>query len=152
MTAALRLPGCGRASTTESRPAGRWLDGAGAALAAAQLGLAAVLVPRGDTVTWPDGQPLGGACWSQALLHVDCPMCGMTRSFVALAEGDVQAAVGYHPAGPLLFVAMLVLVVAVIASWLRQAPPVLSRRRSLAALEIVALLGVAIGIIKMVRS
>ncbi len=151
-TTALRRPDRGLAATAGARPAGRWLDGAGAALAAAQLGLAAVLVPRGDTVVWPDGQPLGGACLSQALLHVDCPMCGMTRSFVALAHGDLSAAVGFHPAGPLLFVAMVSLVVAVTASWLRRTPPVLSRRRSLAALEIIALLGVAIGIIKMVRS
>lgn len=150
MTLALRRAGL--AVTDGARPTGRWLDGAGAALAAAQLGLAAVLVPRGDTVTWPDGAPLGGACVSQALLHVDCPLCGMTRSFVALAHGDLRAAVEFHPAGPLWFVAMLGFVAAVVTTWIREAPPLLARRSVLATLEIVALIGVAIGVIQMGRS
>lgn len=134
------------------RSPGRGLDLAGAALAATQLGLAAVLVPRGDTVAWPDGSPLGIACLSRALLHVECPLCGMTRSFVALAHGDLRAALGFHPAGPLLFVAMLIFVAAVVVAWVRQAPPLLARRPVLASLEIVALAGAALGIIKMVRS
>ncbi|MBK9030856.1 MAG: DUF2752 domain-containing protein [Myxococcales bacterium] len=134
------------------RSPGRGLDLAGAALAAAQLGLAAVLVPRGDVVAWPDGSPLGVGCLSRALLHADCPMCGMTRSFVALAHGHLGAALGFHPAGPLLFVAMLVFVAAVVTTWVRQAPPLLARRSVLASLEIVALASAALGIIKMVRS
>lgn len=34
---------------------------------------------------------------------LDCPGCGLTRSFVSLAHGQWAAAWSYHPAGPLLF-------------------------------------------------
>lgn len=131
---------------------GRGLDLAGAALVAAQLGVAAVLVPTGNSLAWPGGTPLGGACLSRALFHVDCPFCGMTRSFVALAHGDVGAAIDFHPAGPLLFVAMLGFLGAVIAVAVRRAQPLFERRRVVVAIEAIALLCVAIGTFKMVRS
>lgn len=50
-------------------------------------------------------------------LGVPSPLSGMTRSFVALAGGDVTAAFAWHPLGPLAFVACAALPVVAIASW-----------------------------------
>lgn len=44
-------------------------------------------------------------------LGVPSPLTGMTRSFVALAAGDVGRAFAMHPLGPLMFAACLVGVV-----------------------------------------
>jgi hypothetical protein len=45
---------------------------------------------------------LGYRCPARALLGAPCATCGMTRAFVALAHGDVGAAVAASPAGALL--------------------------------------------------
>ncbi|NNG99114.1 DUF2752 domain-containing protein [Gordonia araii NBRC 100433] len=44
-----------------------------------------------------------------------CPGCGLTRSFVTLAHGDVSSAFGYNLMGPVLFGALVVSVA--IAVW-----------------------------------
>jgi hypothetical protein len=52
-------------------------------------------------------------------LGMPSPLTGMTRSFVALASGDVSAAFSRHPLGPILFAACATLPVVALASWLR---------------------------------
>jgi hypothetical protein len=42
-------------------------------------------------------------CVLNHLFGVRCVFCGMTRSFVAMAHGDLSAAVAYHHVGPGLF-------------------------------------------------
>jgi hypothetical protein len=123
-----------------------------AALVAAQLGASAWLVPAGDRVVLPGGASLGGLCWFRAAFDFDCPFCGMTRSFVALAHGNLGAALRFHPAGPLLFLAMAVFVVAVVVAVLRRGRPVVDSRGFLLAFESVALICLVIGVFKMVRS
>jgi hypothetical protein len=86
------------------------------------------------------------------VFHVDCPFCGMTRSFVALAHGEVFAAFRFHPAGPLLFAAMAVALVAFVTVAIRRAQPLVERRRFVIASEAVALVCLTIGVFKMVRS
>jgi hypothetical protein len=131
---------------------GRVLDGGLGLLAASQLVLAGWLVPAGDRVLLADGRPLGGACVSHALFGIDCPMCGMTRSFVALAHGDVAAAFAFHPAGPLLFVAMLACVVAIAIVAVRRAVPLVQRRGFWRVFQAVAYSCIAIGMFNVVRS
>src|SRR6185295_17087267 len=116
---------------------GRTLDLGFAALAAAQLGAAAWLVPAGDQVATPGGSPLGGLCLWHALTDLHCPFCGMTRSFVALAHGRLEAALRFHPAGPLLFVALAAFLGAVVVVAVRRSRPVFERRRWIAAFEAV---------------
>lgn len=41
-------------------------------------------------------------------LGVPSPLTGMTRSFVALANGDVMRSFAMHPLGPLCFVACVI--------------------------------------------
>ena len=48
------------------------------------------------------------------LTGIECPFCGMTRASVALARGDVQSALAYHPIAPLVLAGVLFLL-AVIA-------------------------------------
>lgn len=134
------------------RLSGRALDLGLAGLAAAQLGAAAWLLPAGDRLTTPDGTPLPGLCLARTVLSMDCPLCGMTRSFVALAHGDLGAALGFHPAGPLLFAAMAVFVPAAVAVWVRRARPLVERRRFVLAFEAVVLVCLAIGVFRTVRS
>jgi hypothetical protein len=131
---------------------GRALDIAGAALAAVQLAAAAWLVPDGDGVVFPGGGELGGLCWFRAVFHIDCPLCGMTRSFVALAHGDLAAALRFHPAGPLLFVAMAGFLAAAVVALVRGRPPLVERRGFLRGFEAVAVICVVIGVFKMMRS
>jgi len=48
-------------------------------------------------------------CFSRRFLHFSCPGCGLTRSFGALADLELQAAFAYHPLGPVfLFEAILI--------------------------------------------
>lgn len=57
---------------------------------------------------------------------VPSPFTGMTRSFVALASGDITAAFAWHPLGPLLFSICVVLPALVAVWWTRDrrwAPP-----------------------------
>jgi hypothetical protein len=51
--------------------------------------------------------PLPGLCMSKNLFNAECPGCGMTRCFISLAHGDLQAAWNFNPAG-LLFFALVV--------------------------------------------
>jgi uncharacterized protein DUF2752 len=131
---------------------GRYLDVGFAGLAFAQLAGAAWLVPQGDTVVTPDGGSLGVTCPSHLLFGVDCPLCGMTRSFVALAHGDLDRALHFHPAGPLLFAAMLAFLGAVVVVALRRARPIVERRNFLVAFQAVTLVSLVLGVFKMVRS
>jgi len=43
-------------------------------------------------------------CMYRSLLGLDCPGCGLTRSFVAIMRGDLLAAWRFNPAGLLFFV------------------------------------------------
>jgi hypothetical protein len=47
-----------------------------------------------------EGWPL---CLFKYLTHLDCPGCGLTRSFLAMARLDVTQAVKFNAAGPLLY-------------------------------------------------
>lgn len=51
--------------------------------------------------------PFPEVCQSKRILGWDCPGCGLTRSFVHLAHGDIPASLTVHPLGWLiaLFVA-----------------------------------------------
>ena len=74
-------------------------------LSLAVLAAALLLVDDGDgrlrlpftTVFLP------GVCWFRRIFAMDCPGCGLTRAFVALAHGRWAAAWHYHPVGLLLF-------------------------------------------------
>lgn len=42
-------------------------------------------------------------CSMQSMAGVDCPGCGLTRSFISLAHGQLDASLAFNPAGILMF-------------------------------------------------
>jgi hypothetical protein len=55
---------------------------------------------------WAD-VALPPVCSSRLLFGVECPGCGLTRSFVALAAGDLSASWRYHRVGWLMALAVV---------------------------------------------
>ena len=49
-------------------------------------------------------QPLPGVCSFRRMTGQPCPGCGLTRSFISIAHGDLGAAWRFNPSGILLFV------------------------------------------------
>ena len=50
-------------------------------------------------------------CVLKRLTGMSCPGCGLTRSFCAMARGELAAAFGYHLAGPWLWATAVAAVV-----------------------------------------
>ena len=50
---------------------------------------------------------LPNLCGSRSLFGVECPGCGLTRSFIALAGGDLTKSLQFHRLGWLLTVAIV---------------------------------------------
>jgi hypothetical protein len=74
------------------------------------------------------GQDLVAGCVFRAGTGADCPFCGMSRSFVALADGDLMGAISFHLLGPLVAASFAAFIIAVfIATW-RRRKPVIERR------------------------
>ena len=69
------------------------------------LALAVLLSIRGSTqVVVPFlGIPLPELCFMRRFTGIGCPGCGLTRCFISLAHGNLNAAWSYNPAGLLLF-------------------------------------------------
>jgi hypothetical protein len=68
----------------------------------AVLVCAAVLRPNSDGLSflglrWPF------SCWLHDTLGIRCSLCGLSRSFSALAHGDITASVQFHRLGPVVF-------------------------------------------------
>lgn len=61
----------------------------------------------GQWVATPGGERFGETCTLISLFGVPCPQCGMTRSWVWAARGDIVQAFWLNPAGLALFVASL---------------------------------------------
>ncbi len=47
------------------------------------------------------------SCFSRALLGIDCPGCGLTRSIVYLVHGDLSASLAMHRLGWLVLAAIV---------------------------------------------
>jgi len=62
-----------------------------------------------DTFSVPKGE--NTICMLRRLTGMPCPTCGATRSLRALGQGEVAAAVRFHPLGPLYFGLLLVAMV-----------------------------------------
>ena len=51
--------------------------------------------------------PLPESCPARSLLHIECPGCGLTRSFIHLAHGDWRASWNVHRVGWFLALAVV---------------------------------------------
>jgi len=84
-------------------------------------------VQHGEQVAFagrPD-LPLPGMCLSYSLFGMKCPGCGLTRSFIYLAHGDLQSSLRMHRVGWILALALLLQIPYRIASLLRPGREVL---------------------------
>ncbi len=66
---------------------------------------------RGMPETFSVPEESGTICMLRRVTGMPCPTCGVTRSFRALGQGEVGAAVRFHPLGP-VYAAMLLTVMA----------------------------------------
>jgi len=76
----------------------------------AVIALAGLLEVRADQRVFVRGfpaWPLPEMCASRTWLHVECPGCGLTRSFVYLAHSDLNASWRMHRLGWLLALAVV---------------------------------------------
>jgi len=81
------------------------------AACAVVLGLACVLRVTADQrveFVGFEGVPMPPACISRTVFHVDCPGCGLTRSFIHLAAGRVAESWSVNRVGWLLFIVLLI--------------------------------------------
>lgn len=51
--------------------------------------------------------PLPELCGSRSLLGIDCPGCGLTRSVLALTQGDWERSLAFHRIGWVIALAIL---------------------------------------------
>lgn len=61
------------------------------------------------------GRPIGTACWFKARFGIPCPNCGMTRSVILAARGEILRAARIAPGGPVLVICLLTIGAAVIS-------------------------------------
>jgi len=78
------------------------------------LGLALLVITAsilfridGESVSLQNRVHLPELCLIKATTGIDCPSCGMTRSFLATARADFQSAFTYNPVGVPLFMLVL---------------------------------------------
>ncbi|MEA2683536.1 MAG: hypothetical protein QOK05_1864 [Chloroflexota bacterium] len=85
------------------------LEGPEVRVAAAGAGLlgAAWVLPS----LWARGVNPVPPCLFHQVTGQPCPFCGGTRSFAAMAHGNLAAAVHVYPVGPLMFLLVAALVV-----------------------------------------
>jgi len=57
-------------------------------------------------------------CIWYRLTGIDCPFCGLVRSFFALAGGSFALAMEYHPFGPAVFGAVIFLLAGSLYAWI----------------------------------
>jgi hypothetical protein len=100
-------------------------------MACAVIALSLLLLVRSDDHAafrfLPDW-PIPVSCPSQAIFGVDCPGCGLTRSFVFLAHGDWQHAWEKHRLGWLLALAVAIQIPYRLAAMLGRNPRPLGTR------------------------
>ena len=72
------------------------------------LSFALQLNPAGRVrASWLPLESLPPLCGSRAFLGINCPGCGLTRSFVALASGDLAESFRLHRVGWLMALAVV---------------------------------------------
>jgi hypothetical protein len=96
-------PHPGEPSRTAATQARRHREVLAISAAVLMLAFALVEVPGGRVaVRGLAGHPLPPSCVPRALLGIQCPGCGLTRSFIHLAEGDWRASWRSHRLGVLV--------------------------------------------------
>jgi len=78
------------------------------ALAVVLVSMLISITPAGRVAVDAGGRlPMPRVCMFRASTGIDCPSCGLTRSFVCLGHFDLTAAWHYHRLGPVLYLVVL---------------------------------------------
>lgn len=73
------------------------------------------------------GQALPETCATRWQFGIDCPGCGLTRSFIYLAHGDITAAWKLHPVSLVLFLYVVFQLPLALAHWCHVQHPLVAR-------------------------
>jgi len=74
----------------------------------AGLGFAGIPLAGAFALNWNEHLPRL-TCPILYFTGIPCPTCGMTRSFMAIARGDIEQAISFHLLGPVVFLVFLIL-------------------------------------------
>jgi hypothetical protein len=98
--------------------AGRWRPGdlIAGILSFAVLGAIAL---GATTDARPESSPL---CLFRLVSELPCPFCGVTRSLLALGQGDYGASIDYSPLGLAMPAVALAILLRLGADWVRGSP------------------------------
>jgi hypothetical protein len=118
-------------------------------VAVAVLVAATSLIPVGELLAAPSGEPLPTMCWIRAATGHECPTCGMSRSFVAFFHGDVGHAFRFHPMGPVLAVGTVLVLISVLALALARREPLWGRPLFVRSASLVAVGALVAGVVRM---
>jgi hypothetical protein len=66
--------------------------------------LSIFFISRVMTISAAEAIPL---CVFKALTHLDCPGCGLIRSFISISHGHLVDAIRYNALGPLVYLFLL---------------------------------------------
>ncbi len=83
---------------------------------------------NGSSALCIDGRELGIVCLFRRLVGMNCPFCGLSRSFVAIAHFRAVDSLLFHPIGPVLAPCMAVTLICIGAFALRKSTPLVERR------------------------
>ncbi|QEG24290.1 DUF2752 domain-containing protein [Mariniblastus fucicola] len=78
-------------------------------MAAAVITCSFVMSSEGKTTVRMPGVPvqMPSTCMSKRIWGVDCPGCGLTRSFISMSHAQFGRAFSFNPAGPLVYLFVL---------------------------------------------
>ncbi len=85
-------------------------------------------------------QPLPEICLARRLWGASCPGCGLTRSMICLARGEVRESFRLNAAGPMLFLLLVAQIpyrICAIHRWHSHLPPLLQSPRALWPLGVI---------------
>ena len=87
-----------------------WLHTIFMLMSAAVILCSWVMSSEGQTIVRFPGVPIQmpEACMSRRMWNMDCPGCGLTRSFISMSHGRFGNAFSFNPAGPIVYLFVLI--------------------------------------------
>lgn len=79
-------------------------------MSAAVILCSVLMTSEGETTVRVPGVPfqMPETCMSKRVWGIDCPGCGLTRSFISMSHGKFSRAISFNPAGPIVYLFVLI--------------------------------------------
>jgi Protein of unknown function (DUF2752) len=84
------------------------------------------------------GAQISWSCPFKLIFSYPCPFCGLSRSFVALAHGDISTSLHYHILGWLMALAYVTAFILFITAILRKSAPVVEKKSFIISCQVLA--------------